>query len=163
MTLRHVSRQFPDQFARALLPLGSAIASATWLDTQVTARQRRLDRALDVIADGARRLLHAEWQLGMEADVPFRLYEYHVLLALTAAAESVFWRRAPAHREPAGAALWPGGALARRGRVPHLAARRALQRRALPHRAGLPANGGRAASARQPPVAHLRPAGHRRG
>ena len=94
LTLRHVSRQFPDQFARVFLPPGSVIDGASWLDTQLTQRQRRLDRALDVVANGARRLLHVEWQLDMAADVPFRLYEYHVLLALAVAAE------APAGVEP---------------------------------------------------------------
>jgi hypothetical protein len=88
LTLRHVSRQFPEQFARALLPPGTVITSASWTDTQVTSRQRRLDRALDVVADGARRLEHTELQLEMEADVPFRIYEYHTLLSLAVAAET---------------------------------------------------------------------------
>jgi hypothetical protein len=84
LVLRHVSRRLPEHFARALLPPGSLVTSATWLDTQVTARQRRLDRALDVrTAAGERRLLHAEWQLRFEADVPFRVYEYHALLAFS--------------------------------------------------------------------------------
>ena len=82
LTLRHISRQFPDQFARALLPGAITLSTTGWLDTQITARQRRLDRALDVEVDGHRRLLHAEWQLMMEADVPLRVFEYHVLLAL---------------------------------------------------------------------------------
>ena len=56
MTLRHVSQQFPATFARAILPPGMNVSAATWLDTQVTARQRRLDRVLDVVADGQRRL-----------------------------------------------------------------------------------------------------------
>jgi hypothetical protein len=88
LMLRHVTRQFPEQFARALLPPGTAVTAAIWLDTQVTSRERRLDRALDVIADGQRRLEHTEWQLEMEADVPFRVFEYHVLMALAIAAET---------------------------------------------------------------------------
>ncbi|HSO00695.1 MAG TPA: hypothetical protein VLS89_20525 [Candidatus Nanopelagicales bacterium] len=84
LVLRHVSRLFPEQFARALLPPGSDVVAAAWLDTQVASRQRRLDRALDVrTAAGERRLLHNEWQLRMESDVPFRVFEYHVLLALS--------------------------------------------------------------------------------
>jgi hypothetical protein len=85
LTLRDVSRRFPDHFARALLPPGSEIADPHWPDTQVTKRQRRLDRALSATVNGERRLLHAEWQLEMEADVPFRLFEYHVLLAFALA------------------------------------------------------------------------------
>jgi hypothetical protein len=85
LTLRHVSRQFPEQFARALLPGATTLSVAGWLDTQITARQRRLDRALDVEVDGQRRLLHGEWQLAMTADVPLRVFEYHVLFALALA------------------------------------------------------------------------------
>lgn len=87
LTLRHVSRRFPEQLARALLPPGSVITAAHWPDTQLTARQRRLDRALEVTANGKRRLFHTEWQLEMEADVPFRMFEYHALFALSLAVE----------------------------------------------------------------------------
>jgi hypothetical protein len=84
LVLRHVSRLFPEQLARALLPPGSEIASAAWLDTQVTSRQRRLDRALDVrLADGSRRLLHNEWELRMRGTVPYRVFQYHVLLVFS--------------------------------------------------------------------------------
>ncbi len=88
MTLRHVSQQFPATFARAILPPGLNVSAATWLDTQVTARQRRLDRVLDVVADGRRRLEHTEWQLAWEKDLPERLFEYHVLIALALIAET---------------------------------------------------------------------------
>ena len=37
---------------------------------------------------GDRRLFHTEWQLEMEADVPFRIFEYHSLFALALAAET---------------------------------------------------------------------------
>ncbi|MBK8257748.1 MAG: hypothetical protein IPK82_34405 [Polyangiaceae bacterium] len=63
LTLRHVSRQFPRSFAKALLSHGGEISSATWLDTQVTSRQRRLDRVLEIQAGEERRLEHVEWQL----------------------------------------------------------------------------------------------------
>jgi hypothetical protein len=102
LVLRHVSRRFPEHFARALLPPGSRIASAAWLDTQVTARQRRLDRALDVRTQaGDRRLLHTEWQLRFEGDLPFRVYEYHALLAfeLHDELEAAGAERAPPHVE----------------------------------------------------------------
>src|SRR5262249_31943721 len=81
LVLRHVSRLFPDRPSRALPPPDVVTATAPWLDTQVPARQRRLDRAIDVsTASGERRVLHNEWQLRMEGDVPFRVYEYHSLL-----------------------------------------------------------------------------------
>ncbi|MBK8256216.1 MAG: hypothetical protein IPK82_26560 [Polyangiaceae bacterium] len=83
LTLRHVSRQFPTSFAKALLPNRKEITGATWLDTQVTSRQRRLDRVIEVQAGEERRLEHVEWQLEWEASVPERLFEYHVLVAMT--------------------------------------------------------------------------------
>jgi len=95
MILRHVARQFPDQFAQALLPPGTVVSAATWLDTQVTARQRRLDRALDVMADGKRRREHTEWQMEMAGDVPFRIFEYHTRLASVLAAETPPSARVP--------------------------------------------------------------------
>lgn len=87
LVLRHVSRLFPEQFARALAPPGATLTVNGWLDTQVTARQRRLDRALDAMVNGHRCLLHGEWQLRMTGAVPFRIYEYHVLLVLALADE----------------------------------------------------------------------------
>ncbi|MBK8257833.1 MAG: hypothetical protein IPK82_34845 [Polyangiaceae bacterium] len=83
LTLRHVSRQFPRSFAKALLPNREEITAATWLDTQVTSRQRRLDRVIEVQVGEERRLEHVEWQLEWEANVPERLFEYHVLVAMT--------------------------------------------------------------------------------
>jgi hypothetical protein len=64
------------------------ITSARWSETQLTSRQRRLDRALEVVADGQRRLEHTEWQLEMEADTTFRMYEYHALTAFALDAET---------------------------------------------------------------------------
>jgi hypothetical protein len=98
LILRHVSRQFPEELARALLPKGEPleVESASWLDTQVTSRQRRLDRALDVRVSGQRRLYHFEWELRPTAEQPFRIYEYHVLLALVMAAEARTNKRLPA-------------------------------------------------------------------
>jgi hypothetical protein len=88
LILRHVSRQFPEHLARALLPPGTVVTSARWSDTQVTSRQRRLDRALEVVVGGRRRLEHTEWQLEMVADVPFRVYEYNTLTSIALAAET---------------------------------------------------------------------------
>ncbi|MEZ4313015.1 MAG: hypothetical protein R3F14_33755 [Polyangiaceae bacterium] len=89
LILRHVTHRFPEDFARALLPPGTPVTSATWLDTQVTSRQRRLDRALEVVVTGLRRLEHAEWQLKWRNDIPLRVFEYHVLTALSVSHEPV--------------------------------------------------------------------------
>ena len=95
LTLRHVTRLFPEHLARALLPPGTVITSARWSETQVTSRQRRLDRSLEVVVDGKRRLEHTEWQLEMLADVAFRIYEYNALASLTLAAETPAGEEAP--------------------------------------------------------------------
>jgi hypothetical protein len=59
-----------------------------WVDTQVTGRQRRLDRALALKVGDERRLLHAEWTLRMTDKIPFRVFEYNSLTALALADEA---------------------------------------------------------------------------
>ena len=49
---------------------------------------RRMDRGLEVVADGERRVEHNEWQLEMAADTPFRVFEYHALASLALVAEA---------------------------------------------------------------------------
>jgi hypothetical protein len=71
------------------------ITEVSWFETQLTSRQRRLDRALDVTASGERRLEHTEWQLEMTADMPFRMYEYNTLFALALAAETPAGQKTP--------------------------------------------------------------------
>ncbi|WP_437978027.1 hypothetical protein WMF11_15620 [Sorangium sp. So ce295] len=83
-----MSRQFPHDVARALLGAAGPIEPLGWVDTQVTGRQRRLDRALAVKVGGERRLLHAEWTLAMSEEIPFRVFEYHCLTALAVADEA---------------------------------------------------------------------------
>lgn len=87
LVLRHVTHRFPHQLARAMLPPGTPIASAAWVETQLTARQRRLDRALEVVARRRRRLEHVEWQLEWRGDIPLRVFEYNSLSALSVAHE----------------------------------------------------------------------------
>jgi len=82
LVLRHISRQFPEALARALVKTRDPIVVGSWIDTQVTGRQRRLDRALEVSIGGRPGLLHVEWQLTMTAEMAFRVYEYNVLLSL---------------------------------------------------------------------------------
>jgi hypothetical protein len=86
LILRHVSHLFPEELARGLLGADSSLTAAVF-ETQVTSRHRALDRTLDVRVDGHRRLLHVEWQGHMPVDMPFRTYEYQVLLGLAVAGE----------------------------------------------------------------------------
>ncbi|WP_437593049.1 hypothetical protein [Sorangium sp. So ce1000] len=95
LILRHVSRQFPGDVARALLGAAEPVEPLGWVDTQVTGRQRRLDRALSVNVGGERRLLHAEWTLAMSEEIPFRVFEYHCLTALAMADEARASKGAP--------------------------------------------------------------------
>ena len=82
LALRHLSQRFPDDLARALLPEARSLSECAWVETQLTARQRRIDRGLFVVADGVPRIEHVEWQTEWDRDVPFRLYEYHSLQSL---------------------------------------------------------------------------------
>ena len=82
LTLRHLTQRFPDKLARALLPEAQTLTEVSWEETQVTARQRRMDRGLRVMADGRLRVEHVEWQLRWELDLPYRVYEYHCLQAM---------------------------------------------------------------------------------
>lgn len=43
LVLRHISRQFSEALARALVKTHDSIVVGNWIDTQVTGRQRRLD------------------------------------------------------------------------------------------------------------------------
>ncbi|MDC3956834.1 hypothetical protein [Polyangium jinanense] len=89
LVLRHVSRQFAREVARALCDADQTIVEPLgWVETQVTGRQRRLDRALSVKVGDERRLLHAEWTLTMTEEIAFRVFEYHNLTALAAADEA---------------------------------------------------------------------------
>ncbi|WP_438001193.1 hypothetical protein WMF26_17005 [Sorangium sp. So ce185] len=95
LILRHVSRQFPRDVARALLGTAEPIEPLGWVDTQVTGRQRRLDRALSVRVGGQQRLLHTEWTLAMTDEMPFRVFEYNCLTALAMADEARASKGAP--------------------------------------------------------------------
>ncbi len=82
LTLRHVTHRFPDELARALIPEARTLDGCTWLDTQLTARERRMDKSLHVVADGVARVEHVEWQLRWTRDLLLRAFEYHALTTL---------------------------------------------------------------------------------
>jgi hypothetical protein len=89
LALRHVTRAHPGELAEALLGPCSdeARGEARWLDTQLSQRQRRLDRLLEVPRGNTRTWLHVEWQRRWEPRLPFRVFEYHALAAIAAADE----------------------------------------------------------------------------
>jgi hypothetical protein len=88
LILRHVSRRFPQDLARALIRTGEPIGPATWAETQVTGRQRRLDRALRVKVGRRSRFFHMEWTLRLTKAIPFRVFEYNSLTVLAAVDEA---------------------------------------------------------------------------
>jgi hypothetical protein len=82
LALRHLSRRFPEELARAVLPHAREIRDVAWTETQLTARQRRMDRGLHVVADGHARVALVEWELRWRRTLPYRMFEYHVLQAM---------------------------------------------------------------------------------
>jgi len=128
LTHRHLTQRFPDELARALLPDAQTLTEVAWEETQVTARQRRMDRGLRVIADGIARIEHVEWQLRWELDLPYRMYEYQCLQAMGLREATPAGERPPRMRGYGGAAERPRPPVARLGRVPHVAAGRRASR-----------------------------------
>lgn len=82
LALRHLSQRLPMDLARALVPDAKTLTDCALLDTQVSARQRRMDRSLQVMADGRLRVEHTEWQTRWEKDLPRRVFEYHFFQSL---------------------------------------------------------------------------------
>ncbi len=80
--LRHTSRRHPTALPRVLIDLDEPIERFEWVETQVTARQRRIDRGLLIEASGELRLLHIEWTLRLNRAVRRRIHEYHHLLVM---------------------------------------------------------------------------------
>ena len=60
IALRHITREHPEDLARGLLPPGLSFDVIGWYDSQLTAIERRLDKALELRVAGERRLLHVE-------------------------------------------------------------------------------------------------------
>jgi hypothetical protein len=85
ISLRHVTRQHPEQLVRGLLTDGMAglpMDVVGWLDTQVTALERRLDKALLLKWAGEPRVLHTEITLDLPQDMAYRVHEYQALLLM---------------------------------------------------------------------------------
>ncbi len=98
LILRHISRRYPHPVARGLLRTEEPITDVHWGETQVSARQRRLDRALRVHVAGEPLLLHIEWTMRLGRRIPFRVFEYHQLVAFSSHDDA---RGAePPHHEP---------------------------------------------------------------
>jgi hypothetical protein len=101
IALRHVTRQHPEDLARGLLPPGLSFEVAGWIDTQVTALERRLDKALELRVAGERRLLHVEIELDLGGEDAHRVFEYNALLVMALHAETPRALRKPRPRPSA--------------------------------------------------------------
>ncbi len=99
--LRHVSRRHPHALPRVLFDIDQPIADVRFVETQITARQRRVDRALCIKVGEEYRLLHIEWTYRLDRFVGARVYEYHHLIVMGAEMD------AKAHRESGGRASKP--------------------------------------------------------
>ena len=80
IALRHITHQYPEDLARALLPPGLRFEILGWFDSQLTMLERRLDEALELRVAGSRRLLHVELELDLTQEDIARLAEYRALL-----------------------------------------------------------------------------------
>ncbi|MFO0646162.1 MAG: hypothetical protein U0326_07980 [Polyangiales bacterium] len=60
----------------------ASVRDAQWIETQFTRRARRLDRALRVEVDGRPEVHHVEWAWRWSRRIPYRMFEYHAMLAM---------------------------------------------------------------------------------
>lgn len=82
IAVRHVAQHHPEQLVAALLEPGPRVKIGRWLETQVTALERRLDKALELWVDGERRLLVVEFLAEMREEDPYRIFQYTALLLM---------------------------------------------------------------------------------
>jgi predicted transposase YdaD len=88
ISLRHIARRWAADLARGLIPHDEPLEVLGWLDTQVTAAERRLDKAMLLRVAAERRALHIEFEVDPGAELPERVYEYQALLFLALRADT---------------------------------------------------------------------------
>jgi predicted transposase YdaD len=82
ITLRHIVRSHPEALVEAM-EIQARVEVVGWFDTQVTALERRLDKALVLRMDGALRALQAEFEVTLRiAQMDRRVREYQSLFHL---------------------------------------------------------------------------------
>jgi hypothetical protein len=81
IALRHVVQRHARDLVVGLTP-AFPVESATWVETQLTFIERRLDKALELRGRGSRRLLQVEFIVDPEGDLGFRMFEYAALLVI---------------------------------------------------------------------------------
>lgn len=86
--LRYVSRPHAHTLSRNLFGTQDPIVEARWVESQLAARQRRVDRAMVVKLQDEHRWQHIEWTERLTRDVRVRVYEYNHLLVMAAHADA---------------------------------------------------------------------------
>ena len=82
LLLRTFSQNFPKEFVKGFLPPNTEFTLVGWTDTQLTTKERRMDKAIKILVDDKEALLHVEFQTEPDSDMDHRVFEYHNLLAL---------------------------------------------------------------------------------
>jgi len=84
-SLREMSRLFPRGLARLVVRRGERIRRLDWGETQIAARQQRMDRVLVVdVSPSHRKVLHIEWSMRMNEAVTEQTAGYHINAAIAA-------------------------------------------------------------------------------
>jgi hypothetical protein len=82
ITLRHIVRSHPEALVQALDVQGR-VEVVGWIDTQVTALERRLDKALGLRIDGELRALQTEFEVALRVErMDQRVREYQAMFHL---------------------------------------------------------------------------------
>ena len=82
ITLRAIVEKSPEDLVKGILAPGTQFQVGEWIESQLTVRERRLDKALKLKIADKEHLLHVEFQVEQGSNLGFRVYEYHSMLAL---------------------------------------------------------------------------------
>lgn len=74
ISLRHIARRWAADLARGLIERDEPIEVIGWLDTQVTATERRLDKAMLLRIANEQRALHVELEVDPGPELPRRVF-----------------------------------------------------------------------------------------
>ena len=87
IALRYVVHRHGKDLAQVLLPR-FPVESVTWVETQLLARERRLDRALELRGQGRRQLLQIELAVRARRRLAYRMFEYASQLVMAEHADA---------------------------------------------------------------------------
>jgi len=79
-SLKALARRYPEPFAKVVLGSTEGVTVATIENPEINLPERRLDFVYGLHVDDGEYLLHLEFQLEHEADLPERMVVYHALL-----------------------------------------------------------------------------------